>query len=491
MQQVNCPNCGAPVNFRSHASILAVCEYCQSTITKDAETVQSIGKIGSILEDYSPVQIGTTGRWKGKAFTVIGRIQVRYEAGFWNEWNLLFQDGSAGWLGEASGQFTLTQLAPLPAELPTFEAINPGKGLTLGDRYYVATDVRRAQAVGLQGELPLAARQSWEVRAADFRVGDDFATLDYSDNPPQLYVGQSVKLSELACELLRDDETIKASAGRYRGRITPLTCPQCGSPTPYAPGLTAQLVCPACASEISVATPTAVVLKAADRKLDTSAFAYPLGSQAKIAGFTYTLIGALRKQSNQEERWNEYLLYAPRPGFRWLIETEDNWYLAQVMDTWPNGPVGGETLYWRGETFTQTWKYTAKITLAVGAFNWQAKVDDACRVTEYEKGSVALALEQDEFEATLSRIGLLTADEVQRYFDPNGKKKLPPLSLTDTRTEKERRRTIMRGSLAFLLVINIVPILADIPQALLSTPIAAALIWIAGVMMGSDDNQPL
>ena len=51
--------------------------------------------------DVSPIQIGTTGRFADAAFTVTGRIVYEYGAGTWNEWHLLFADGSSGWLSDA------------------------------------------------------------------------------------------------------------------------------------------------------------------------------------------------------------------------------------------------------------------------------------------------------------------------------------------------------------------------------------------------------
>jgi hypothetical protein len=71
MQTVNCPGCGAEVRFRSSAAVMAVCEYCHSTLLREADQVRDIGKMSAVLEDYSPLQIGTSGIWpndgKGRA----------------------------------------------------------------------------------------------------------------------------------------------------------------------------------------------------------------------------------------------------------------------------------------------------------------------------------------------------------------------------------------------------------------------------------------
>ena len=47
MQQVLCPQCGAPVKFTSTASVMAVCGACRSTLLKDAESVRRIGETPS------------------------------------------------------------------------------------------------------------------------------------------------------------------------------------------------------------------------------------------------------------------------------------------------------------------------------------------------------------------------------------------------------------------------------------------------------------
>ena len=50
MQIVSCPSCGAEVKFRSHASVMAVCEYCNTRVLKDADAVKDLGKMSSVLE---------------------------------------------------------------------------------------------------------------------------------------------------------------------------------------------------------------------------------------------------------------------------------------------------------------------------------------------------------------------------------------------------------------------------------------------------------
>jgi hypothetical protein len=59
---------------------MAVCEFCRAPCRQGADAVRDLGKMSAVLEDYSPIQIGTAGSYGGRAFTVVGRIQLRWRA---------------------------------------------------------------------------------------------------------------------------------------------------------------------------------------------------------------------------------------------------------------------------------------------------------------------------------------------------------------------------------------------------------------------------
>ena len=417
MQTVSCPSCGAPVEFKSHAAVMAVCEYCRASIIKEGDEVKDVGKLSSVLEDYSPIQIGTAGTFGSLGFTVIGRIQLRYAKGMWNEWYLLFDDTSAAWLGDASGQFTITTPRKVEGALPTFEEIEPGHQYPIGAERFTAADKREGECIGGQGELPFRVGDGWRIRAVDLRRGTSFITLDYTEGViPQLYNGQAVTLPELKCQLLRSPDEIKASAGRYRGKLDALDCPSCGSAISYVPGVTTSLACPACSAQLDAAGPEATVL-AAGAKVDQVISSLPLGAKGNIAGDQYTVIGAMVRADEEGATWTEYLLYgANKGGFLWLVETDEGWTRATVLEDWPQESMAASRVTLGSVAYDKLYDYVATVQYAAGAFNWRVAAGDTARVFEFQQGPATLSAELTAEELTWSRSTPVATDQIMAWF---------------------------------------------------------------------------
>ncbi|SDV47269.1 DUF4178 domain-containing protein [Chitinasiproducens palmae] len=419
MQQILCPQCGAPVKFQSAASVMAVCGACRSTLLKDADAVRRIGTMSEVLEDYSPIQIGTTGRFEGKRFDVVGRLQLRYDDGFWNEWYLWFDDGQGGWLSDASGQYAVTRACDatkISSRLPTFGDIQPGQTLSLRGRLFAAADVRTCRSTGGQGELPFAVGEAgWEARVADYRAADQFLTLDYSDgDTPAVYLGKAIGLDALQRGSLRPAHLIEETAGVFQGRIQALDCPNCGAPISFAAALATQVNCPSCQAVVDCSGDTAIVI-AKQRKVAAFKTTLALGEKAVIDGVAYTLIGLMRCTDSDPEKpyvWIEYLLHSPQAGFLWLVETDDGWSRARVCDRWPLLPKTGNTVLLNDRRYTRKEEYTSTVQVALGAFNWRVRQGYTSRVTDYAAGN-GKAPNMLTREQTDSELGWSASDDIQ------------------------------------------------------------------------------
>lgn len=204
-QTVNCPACGASVIFQSPASILAVCEYCASTLVRQDKNLEDIGKMAELQRDGSPLQLRAEGRYRGQHFTVIGRIQLRYENGLWNEWYLLFDDFRDGWMGETEGTYAISFLAKVGEALPRLEDLRPGASVTLRGQPYEVTNLEKATCLAGEGELPASIAPGYSATVVDLAGdGNRFATLDYSEDPPLAFLGEYVEFEQLHFSGLRE-----------------------------------------------------------------------------------------------------------------------------------------------------------------------------------------------------------------------------------------------------------------------------------------------
>lgn len=411
-----CPACGAPVGFLSSASVMAVCSYCQSTLLRAADSVRDIGKMSAVLADYSPIQIGTSGVYEDRAFSVVGRIQLQYEDGGWNEWHVLFDDGSTGWLADASGQYVFTVDAPAPADPPAFDTLQAGQYLQHADRDWIAADVRHARCVAGAGELPFQVGAGYGISAADFRSGEHFMTLDWDgDASPRCYLGRAVTLDGLKCQLLRDDSAITDSAGRLHGRIKVLACPACGSPVSYAPGLTRFIVCPACQAE-SRNSPELTEVLATRERLDAVDTTLALGDSATIDGLLWDVLGIMVCNSGAgTEHWTEYQLFNVTRGFLWLTESQWHWSRVQVLDVWPDDDLG-VAVKLDGERYRHMERYRSTVCWVAGSFNWRVRVGDTVFVDEYARSNAALSSETSAREKVWSRSWLISDWQMSQWF---------------------------------------------------------------------------
>jgi hypothetical protein len=204
-REVNCSTCGAPVVFQSAASVLAVCEYCGSTLVRHDLDLENVGKMAQLQADGSPLQLRAEGRYRGDSFAVVGRIQLRFEKGLWNEWHILFDDQRSGWLGEAAGIYAVSFLSGVKEAIPKFEALHPGQAVILRKASYEVINVEKAFCIGGEGELPLEIGPGYEAPVADLAgPGRQFATLDYSEDPPLIYMGEYVEFEELHLSGLKE-----------------------------------------------------------------------------------------------------------------------------------------------------------------------------------------------------------------------------------------------------------------------------------------------
>src|SRR6202051_3007655 len=140
----NCPNCGAKIVFQWSSSVQTVCTYCKSILVRTDVDLKKVGQVADLPPDSSPIQLNTEGVYHNKAFVVVGRIIYEYEQGGWNEWHIVYNDGSSGWLADAQLEYDLSWATHPPGTLPASGQVQRGQTYQWNGKTYEVASLTHA-----------------------------------------------------------------------------------------------------------------------------------------------------------------------------------------------------------------------------------------------------------------------------------------------------------------------------------------------------------
>jgi hypothetical protein len=396
-----CPACGAPIELKIGSSMVVVCAHCSSLVARGDRRLEDHGKVAALVETGTPLALDLKGRYKGTPFTLVGRTQYRHQAGgVWNEWYASFDNGRWGWLAEAQGKYYLTF-----ERKPTKETVLPQLGeLSIGQRFTIpgvgkllVAECGEADFVSAEGEIPFQLRPGDKHRYADLSGGGGkFATLDYSDETPVIYTGEELTLDQLGI----DPEKLAEAEPREIEAVH-LPCPNCGGSLDLrAPDESLRVVCPFCSSMLDVEQGTLKFLKTLDPGKVKPLLA--LGSTGHLDGLDYTVIGFLRRSVTFDMKyyWQEYLLYHPRRGFRWLVHSDNHWSFVRTVVP---GEVEQTTLrgaQYDDRSFRLFQNATATVENVLGEFYWKVEAGETVMTADYIAPPLILSREETHYVRT-------------------------------------------------------------------------------------------
>ncbi|MFN0278821.1 MAG: DUF4178 domain-containing protein [Pyrinomonadaceae bacterium] len=428
--QANCPSCAAPIEFKAGSTIVVVCPFCRSAIARNDRALEDLGKVAEIAESESPLKLGLKGEYKGTRFELTGRAQLRHElGGFWDEWYATFSNGWVGWLAEAQGRFYMTFYQPMPAgvSLPTFNGLQLGQTVPEipNPTPLMVQEKGRGTSVAADGEIPYKLVPGEQFEYADLAgKNNSFATIDYSIEPPWVFVGGQVTLDEIG---LGDAKPVKREARRVS--TVGMGCPNCGGPLDLiAPDKAERVTCPNCNSLLDVNQGNLSFFKALNPPPGQPDFALPIGAEGTFSGnVKFKIIGAVVRSVLIEGihyYWHEYLLYNPMVGFRWLVHSDNHWNFVESVNpaevAQDNVFAPSNTVDYNGRKYKIFQDAPAVVEYVKGEFYWRVEQGETVRAVDYVAAPNMLSMESSASEMNWSLGTYITNDEIEKIFGVTG-----------------------------------------------------------------------
>ena len=203
-----------------------------------------------------------------------------------------------------------------------------------------------------------------------------------------------------------------------------LACPNCGGPVErrgFGHALT--VVCPQCLSVIDTSNPQLQILQrieAAQRRTPL----IPLGTRGKLNGYPWDVIGFQTRQVSDEDStysWDEYLLFNPYKGFRYLTEYQGHWNFVTPMEWSPERYSGiRPSVGIDGKTYLHFAAAEAETVFVLGEFPWRVKCGERVVCDDFVNPPVMLSSETTEDEVTWSRGDYTPGSEIWKAFSLAG-----------------------------------------------------------------------
>jgi hypothetical protein len=183
-----------------------------------------------------------------------------------------------------------------------------------------------------------------------------------------------------------------------------LTCPSCGGSVALrAAGYTVNVACVYCGSILDVADPQVKLVT--EYNVIASRLEIPLGTRGILDGVEWEAIGYLQRSENGYYGWEEYLLFNPYHGYRWLVNIRGGWSLGEMLTVTPDWWTF-DTMALDGQSFTRFFEDgRARVDDVLGEFYWRVSIGETVTTSDWVRPGAMLSREENgnEISWTLNR----------------------------------------------------------------------------------------
>jgi hypothetical protein len=185
-------------------------------------------------------------------------------------------------------------------------------------------------------------------------------------------------------------------------------CPNCGAPVEFRGfGHALTVVCPHCLSVLDASSPLLRIVQQAQDAQSRRNPLIPLGQRGKFAGGTWEIIGFQTRSVEDEGvtyEWEEYLLFNPYKGFRYLTNYQGHWNFVTPVESLPERRAVGSrpAVFFQGNLYRHFSGAQATTSFVLGEFPWRVKAGEEVLADDFVHPPMVLSSETTNEEVTWS-----------------------------------------------------------------------------------------
>lgn len=197
-------------------------------------------------------------------------------------------------------------------------------------------------------------------------------------------------------------------------------CPACGGAITLRAGSQSLTVaCSHCSSVIDTADENYQIV--ATSKMKERPTLLEMGLRGTLFGTKWEVIGYTEKcDSSGDYHWDEYLLFNPYAGYRFLVQNQGHWnFVEMVKEELPSYAGRVSTYQSEGLTYKLFLSDSSRVLYVKGEFYWKVRKDDTVKEVDYICPPYVLTIEGSGQDIVVSKGTYVEPSVIQEAFGLN------------------------------------------------------------------------
>ncbi len=195
-------------------------------------------------------------------------------------------------------------------------------------------------------------------------------------------------------------------------------CPNCGGQIKLrALGATMTAVCANCGSVVDVADGNLSIIQQASQAIRETPL--EIGMRGKLQNTVWEVIGyTLKSDKTGVYFWEEYLLFNPYQGFRFLVQMDGHWSFVKMIKQEFEKPSFNCEVWLDKLKFKPFLQDDPTVQYVKGEFYWRIKKGDRAHTEDYVCPPYMLSFEYTEGDEVTSMCEYVEPDVIRNAFQP-------------------------------------------------------------------------